>query len=171
MIRKTWLFMGVALAGCSGIDVSQDYDRNQDFSRLRTWAWAKPAPQVDGSGYSEISSLTHKRISSAVEGELTKKMYQKTEADRADFWVRHYASTGQKVEAGPGYNGWYGYGDDVYVVEEGTIVVDFLSPKDKRLIWRGKATSDITDDMSPTDRENRIVEAVQKILAQFPPKR
>src|SRR5262245_49200818 len=119
MIRKTWLFMGVALAGCSGIDVSEDYDRGQDFSKLRTWAWAQPLPQADGSGYSEISSLTHKRITSAVEGELTQKMYKKTEPDRADFWVRHYASTGEKVEAYPGYNGWYGYGDDLYVVEEG----------------------------------------------------
>ena len=171
MRRATWLILGIALGGCSSLSVSQDYDRNQDFSRLRTWAWAKPAPQVDGSGYSEISSLTHKRISSAVEGELAKKMYQKTEADRADFWVRHYASTGQKLEAYPGYNGWYGEGDELAVVEEGTIVVDFVSPKDKRLLWRGKATSVIDESMTPEERENRIDESVQKILEQFPPKR
>ena len=171
MIRKTWLFLGVAFAGCSGIDVSEDYDRNQDFARLRTWAWAPPVPQADGSGYSEISSLTHKRITSAVEGEMMRKMYQKTEPNRADFWVRHYASTGQKLEAYPGYNGWYGEGDELAVVEEGTIVVDFVSPKDKRLLWRGKATSVIDESMTPEERENRIDESVQKILEQFPPKR
>ena len=90
---------------------------------------------------------------------------------RWDFWVRHYASTGQKVEAYPGYNGWYGYGDELAVVEQGTIVVDFVSPKDKHLLWRGKATSDIDEDMTPAEREKRIIESVQKILEQFPPKR
>jgi len=171
MIRKTWLFVGVALAGCSGIDVSQDYDRSQEFSQLRTWAWAPPAPQADGSGYSEISSLTHKRITSAVEGQLMKKKYRKMEPNQADFWVRHFASTGQKVEAYPGYNGWYGYGDEISVVEEGTIVVDFISPKEKHLLWRGKATSIVDEGMTPAERESRIDEAVQKMLEQFPPKR
>ena len=171
MIRKTWLFLGVAFAGCSPIDVSEDYDRTQDFSRLKSWAWAPPVPQADGSGYSEISSLTHKRITSAVEGQLTMREFKKTEPDRADFWVRHYASTGQKVEAYPGYDGWYGYGDDIAVVDEGTIVIDFLHPKDKRLLWRGTGTEVIGSDMTPEERETRIAEAVQKILAQFPPKR
>jgi len=171
MIRKAWLFVGVALAGCSPIDVSEDYDRTQDFTKLHKWAWAPPVPQADGSGYSEISSLTHKRITSAVEGQLAMKQYTKTEPDKADFWVRHYASVGQQLQSYPGYNGWYGEGDDIVVVEEGTIVVDFLSPKDKRLLWRGKATSAVDPDMTPEEREKRIAESVQKILAQFPPKR
>jgi hypothetical protein len=171
MIRKTGLFIGVVLAGCSGIDVSEDYDRNQDFARLRSWAWAPPVPQADGGGYSVVSNMTHQRITRSVEGELTKKMYNKMEPDQADFWVRHYASIGQKPEAYPGYDGWYGDGDEFTVVEEGTIVVDFISPKDKHLLWRGKATSIVDEDMSPEERDSRIVEAVQKIMDQFPPRK
>lgn len=170
MIRKTWLFLGVVIGGCSGIDVSHDYDPSQDFSRFRTWAWTPSTPQADGGEYSQVSKLTHERIHGAVEGELARKQYRKTEADSADFWVQHYAAVGQKIEPYAGYDhGWYG--DDIIVTEEGTIVVDIVSPKDKRLLWRGTASSAVDADLTPEERESRIKEAVREILAQFPPKR
>jgi hypothetical protein len=170
MSRKTWLFLGAALAGCSGISVEHDYDPNVDFSRFKTWAWAPPQPQADGSDFSRVSNLTMERIHGAVERELTGKGYPTSEPDKADFWVQHYAAVGQRVEPYAGYNhGWYG--DDIIVTEEGTIVVDFISPKDRRLVWRGTARSAIDEDMTPEDRESRIREAVKEILAQFPPKK
>ena len=170
MIRKTGLFLGVLIAGCSGISVEHDYDPNVDFSRFKTWAWAPMQPQADGSEFSRVSNLTMERIHGAVESELTGKGYSKAEPDKADFWVQHYAAVGQRIEPYAGYNhGWYG--DDIIVTEEGTIVVDFVSPKDKRLVWRGTARSAIDEDMTPEEREERIREAVKDILAQYPPKK
>ena len=164
------VLLGIALAGCSGISVDNDYDPSQDFSKLKTWAWAPMQPQADGGEFSRISNLTIERIHGAVASELNQKGYRMTDDKKADFWVQHYAAVGQRIEAYAGYNyGWYG--DDVIVTEEGTIIVDIVSPKDKRLIWRGTARSAIDDDMTPEERETRIVESVQKILAQFPPQR
>ena len=164
------VLLGVALAGCSGVSVENDYDPSQDFSKFKSWTWAPMQPQADGSDYSRVSNLTLERIHGAVQCELTERGFTKMESDKTDFWVQHYAAVGQRIEPYAGYNhGWYG--DDIIVTEEGTIVVDFISPKDKRLVWRGTARSAIDDSMTPEERETRIREAVKEILAQFPPKK
>jgi len=170
MQRRSWMVLGVLVAGCSGIDVSHDYDRSYNFVALKTWAWSpKETEKGSGGPISRVSSLTHERIRSAVDHEMTQKKYERVEVESADFWVRHYAAVGQRIEADPGYDyGWYG--QDLRVYDEGTIIVDVISPKDKRLIWRGTARGAVDPDTKPEEREQRIQEAVHAILADFPPK-
>ena len=171
MQRKFWLFLGVLIAGCSGVDVSHDYDRNYNFVALKTWSWSPKEFQTDGGGQiSKVSSLTHERIRNSVDHELTLKKYERIDSQASDFWVRHYAAIGQRIESDPGYDdGWYG--QDLRVYDEGTIIVDVISPKDKRLVWRGTARGAVDPGLTPEEREKRIQEVVHDILADFPPKK
>ena len=169
MRRATWLVLGIALGGCSTLSVSQDYDRNQDFSRFKTWAWAPLPPQADGaSDPTQVSTLTHERIHRAVELEMKLKGYEQVDPTAANFWVKHYAIIEPQIRVAPGYD--WGY-DEVSSYDKGTVLIDFVNPKDKRMVWRGTASDVVDPDLTPAEREERIQEAVHEILAQFPPKK
>lgn len=167
MSRHPWLFLGVLLAGCSGPDIHQDYDPKQDFSKFKTWAWAPTPPQAGGATDPlAVSTLTQERIHRSVEAELARKGFSQVDADSADFWVQHYAVVEQQLVVEPGYD--WGY-DDVSSYDKGTIIVDLVTPKTKRLVWRGTASDAVDPDLTPSEREERIQEAVREILDQFPP--
>lgn len=169
MARRLWMFLAVAVGGCSGPLVSHDYDPGLDFSRLKTWAWAPQLPQADGSsGPASVTSLTHERIRSAVEQRLGAMGYMRVDEQSADFWVQHYAAIGQRMYVDPGY-GWSG--DDLRGHDQGSLIVDVITPKDKRLVWRGTARSAVDPELTPKERDAHIREAVKKILDEFPPKK
>jgi hypothetical protein len=52
--------------------------------------------------------------------------------------------------------------------EEGTLIIDVMEGQTERLIWRGTATAEVRPRVSLEDRSDRVAEAVQKVLAEFP---
>ncbi|MNE50384.1 hypothetical protein D3C80_1449540 [compost metagenome] len=51
-----------------------------------------------------------------------------------------------------------------------TIQVDLLDGKDGKLVWRGSGEKAVYNETpTPNERESAIREAVQKVLAQYPP--
>ena len=48
-------------------------------------------------------------------------------------------------------------------------IIDIVSASEKQLIWRGTASDEIYPGNSAEAREKRVREAVQQILALFPP--
>ena len=168
---------GCVLAACSSVSVSSDYDRGANFSALKTWSWFSEggAPGADASG---VVSLTSSRIKSALASELSARGYPEI-AQGASFLVTFHTVLQQKVEAGTepyGY-GWRGgyaghaVGPDIVTYDEGTLLVDFIDPKSKSMIWRGTATAVVDPHSSAESREGLIKEAVKKIVDQFPPKK
>ena len=69
------------------------------------------------------------------------------------------------------YGGVGGGYSETYVrqYEEGTFVLDMVDPQRMELIWRGSAQSRISEKTSPEERESRVREVVEKVLAQYPP--
>lgn len=58
---------------------------------------------------------------------------------------------------------------DIYEYEEGSLILDFVDPKTKNLIWRGSGKAQVDSAMTPESRDKLINEAVAKILKNFPP--
>ena len=104
-----------------------------------------------------------------------------------DFYVNYHLSTEQRLDVrimntgyagGPYGRGWGGAGwggvgwteTRVDQYEEGTLVIDFLDASDRRLVWRGTGTRRLSRDLQPERVTKRVNEAVDEILAQFPPK-
>ena len=57
------------VAGCSGITVSQDYDKDVDFSAFKTFTW-KVDPDARQDDEAEMSPLVATRVRNAIEREL-----------------------------------------------------------------------------------------------------
>jgi hypothetical protein len=53
--------------------------------------------------------------------------------------------------------------------DEGTLLIDVLEPGSQRLLWRGVGRAEVHRISDPAKREERLREAVAKILERFPP--
>ena len=172
------------LVGCSSIQVSQDYDKGVDFSGYHSYQWLPAADQVEPKAVDlqAKNRLVSDRIEGAMTRVLAEKGYVHT-AKSSDFYVTYHLAIKDKIASRPmqttvgfGSYGYYGGGmlqfggADVYQYEEGQLAIDVLDTQ-KRLVWRGVARSQIDDHLTADDLTRLVNEAVEKLLAQFPPKK
>jgi hypothetical protein len=167
----------IALAACApAIKVSQDYDPAARLQGLNTWAWQPGYPKPTGDPRLD-SDLLNERIRTAIESGLAAKDYTRVDSpEKADFTVAWHVAIAEKLDArtmytgyGP-YRGWGGGATTVVdQYEVGMLLVDFISPRTKQVIWRGTAQSRVQESRDPQERQARIDAAVEKLLAQFPP--
>jgi hypothetical protein len=127
-----------------------------------------------------IDSLVVQRVKKAVNAELQAKGLMMT-SDNPDFLIAQHLGTKDKVQVrnlgydyGPrrGYWGgdWGGPGGvSTYEYEEGSLILDFVDAKSKKMIWRGAANAEVQNIDTPEKREKLISEAVHEILKKFPP--
>ena len=59
----------------------------------------------------------------------------------------------------------------VYEYDEGTLILDIVNPQNKQLMWRGSATDEVNFKSNPEKDQSKINQAVQELLAHFPPKK
>jgi len=160
-----------ALVGCSPISVKTDYDHEVDFAKYKSFKWM-PHSEKGGRGTVRENSLLDKRIRQAVERELAAKGYEMIETGRADVFLAYHVGVRQRVDVSTvPYGYWRGrfHGRAAYVdrYKEGTLIIDFVDPELKQLVWRGAATGVIG---SMEESEEHINESVAKIFEKYPPK-
>jgi len=171
------------LAGCVGmLDVVTDYDTTFDFSRLRTYRWLPGKAAIPGRD-ERYGELLDNRLRGAIERELASKGYSRAD-DKPDYVVTSCGALEDKIEvrvindyyAGQGYGGYYARGGwttpraDAYQYRLGTLIVDVIDAASNRLVWRGTVEGEADLYKDPKKREARLNEAVQKVLARFPPR-
>ena len=175
-------FIALVLAGCSPVKVSVDYDRSANFAALHTYVWRTGAQPATGDPRLD-STLLDTRVRAAVDRVLQSKGYQlAAPGTTPTFLVGYHAAVRQKTAVqttGQPMNVWYGYGaggwggwPETYVheYEEGVLLIDVIDPTTTKLLWRGTGKAVVeTTTASPEKRERRINEAVDQILAEFPP--
>ena len=172
----------MALAGCSSVQVSQDYPADADYSGISSFAWAADLQKQSGDVRVD-NPLLVERIRAAVERSLTARAFRKTSRSEADVLVRYEFEIRQKIRADGARGGvGFGYGtsgraggivfssgSDIQTYDEGLLAVDLLLADTEALIWRGYATFRAPTHSTPVETTDRINEAVEKTLAQFPP--
>jgi len=175
-MKKTFLllFSAVLLTSCSAIKVTADYDNKVDFKQFKTFAFYKP-----GIDKATISDLDKRRILRAIESELLAQGFSKS--DNPDMLVSIFAKSREKVEVNQNNNFGYSYGrgwnpwmmggrNNVSVSNytEGTLFIDFIDKKEKKLIWQGIGTGALKLQ-NREKKEARINEFVKEIISRFPP--
>ena len=152
------------IVSCSSVyDVGYDYDQETNFAGLKTYDWL-PVPEGI-----KVDTLVQERIKNAVNSGLEAKGLRMT-SDTPDFLIAMQAGTEEKVRYVPehwGYTSGNIYRRDEY--EEGTLVLDFVDPVSKELIWRGTAAAYVDSKMTPEKIDKLVDEAVEKTLKNFPP--
>ena len=166
--------ISIFLISCSSITVNQDYDPAFDFSKLKTYGFI-PIP-----GDAGIDQLSANKLDTAIKNELTAKGY--TIAEKPDFGVAIMFSQKTKTNIqsygyGYGYGAWgrpgmYGMGGvDVTQYQQGTLIIDIIDMSDQKLVWRGTGSGVMSDSPSVEERTQNVNNAVNQILAQFPPEK
>jgi hypothetical protein len=164
------LFLMAAFVSCaSSVTTSVDYDRSIDFSRYRTYGWLRSRIGND---------ILERRLTAAIDRGLAARGL--TRSDTPDLYVAMHGRLSKEVQyrafdTGWGY-GWRRWGAGPTTVRRqevpvGTLVVDLVDAGDKELIWRGTARSAIDTTASAEKREEAVQEAVEKLLAAYPPRR
>jgi hypothetical protein len=162
------------LSSCSTVRVNSDYDKNADFSRYKTFAFQK-----NGIDKVEISDLDKKRILRAIDNEMIKKGFTKSETP--DLLINIFTKEREQVDINQYHSSW-GYGwrwgwdpfmwggqTTVTSTTEGTLFIDIIDAAKKELIWQGEGNGYLTKNSQ--EKEARINEFVAKILAQYPPEK
>lgn len=167
------LLITAVVASCSPVRVATDYDDKADFTVYKTYGFFK-----EGIDKTNISDLDKKRILRAIDEEMTKKGFTKSESP--DLLVNIFTEARQEVNINQMGMGWgYGWGWNpwmwggnrtmVSTSTEGTLYIDLIDGRKKELVWQGVGTGVLTLDREK--KQERINEFVAKIIAQFPPQK
>ncbi len=170
ILKLTSLILVFLFSSCASIRVSTDYDTNTDFSKYKTFAFYKK-----GIDKADISDLDKRRILKAIESELLAKGFTKSE--NPDLLVSIFTKARKKVNV---YNnsmhyGWYpyyygpNYGMQISEYTEGTLFIDLIDAKDKKLAWQGIGSGALVKSGDVNKKEEKIKEFVNQIMAKYPP--
>ncbi|HEY3349186.1 MAG TPA: DUF4136 domain-containing protein [Thermoanaerobaculia bacterium] len=174
-MRKNFLLALAAAAvltgaGCSSITTNVDFDTTARFDAYRTYAF---------KDVHEGDAFQMKRVQAAIDRSLQAKGLTKADG-KPDLWVvLHTRMRNQRqvttFSSGWGWGwGWRGgYWNTARVdnIPVGTLVVDLVDTTRKELVWRGLASRVVDRDETPQERTGYVQEAVDKLFAEFPPKR
>ncbi|CAM4085161.1 DUF4136 domain-containing protein [Zobellia roscoffensis] len=164
------------LSSCTSVRVLSDYDKEANFNSYKSYAFYKT-----GIDKAQISDLDKKRILRAIESEMTKRGFSKSE--NPDILVSIFTKEKEQVDIynnywgggwGWGWNPYYwgpgwGGGNNVSTRTEGSLYIDLIDSKSKELVWQGKGVGNLTTTGNIAKKEERIQEFVSEILMQYPP--
>jgi hypothetical protein len=162
-----------------GMSVKSDYQRNYDFSRLRTFAFK--TDRVDNDPL-VTNTIEANRIQSALNTQLEMNGFSQS-LQSPDFIVAFYSRTRVKTQVqstgfgfDPGF-GWgygipyrgrwrWGYGPDIWTTTytQGCIMADFIDAKNNELVWRGMAR-DTVNGIGQSEKQAN--QAAKDLVKQF----
>ena len=175
MRKVMWLAAGV-LSLAPGLalaqDVSVDFDKGYDFSKLKTYSIT--------IGTTSGNPLAEKRVITEIDETLAAKGWTKVDQTKADAVVMLHGASEKKQRldafysggyGGWGYGGWGGMGMGSTTVtatdyKVGTLVVDIFDAKSKALVFRGTATDELSDKAEKDQK--KIAKAADKMFKDFP---
>jgi hypothetical protein len=160
-------FLVAVSIGCSSYRVSHDYDPGADLAALRTYDWMPP-PQGASQSAEEVpqrNTLIETRVKNAVNAQLAAKGLRR-DAKNPDFLIDYQISTKDKIRA---RNYTFIADKRLETYEEGTLVLDFVAPNGKDLLWTGMARRSLDRNPTAEKTDKRIKGAVEEILKDFPP--
>ncbi|WP_305909330.1 DUF4136 domain-containing protein [Methylomarinum sp. Ch1-1] len=195
MNRKALLIfpLFLLLSSCATVKVDVDYDGAADFSQLKRYAWLEEKPPSSGNTLLDTNNLLHDRIHQGIDAWFARHGYRKTEVDEADFLVLYRVVVENKTRVtvlSPYYDypyswrfgyhryyyssfssfAWSYYPEHrVYEYQRGTLIIDIVDPKSKKLLWRGMAYEDISPHTTQEKKQRYVGRAIKSILAKFPP--
>lgn len=163
--------------GCAAVTVTTDYDHAANFAKYKTYALTPPHHT------SIMSPTSEAALRDALRAELASRGLTEAPGKKADLDVVRHVFVQEKVSAQQwsdwGYRGsWpYSFGSygmwngapvtytDISVYGEGTLILDFVDARTKKLVFRGVGKAVVG---GPESNAGKIREAVAKIVAAYP---
>lgn len=171
-----------------GMSVKSDYEKNFDFSQLRTYAFKTDRMSNDPLS---TNTLEAGRIQEALTTQLDANGFSQT-GDSPDFIVAFYSRTKEKTQVqssglgGLGYGrgfgfgrgfGWgygipyrarwrYGFGPDIWTTTytQGCVMADVIDSRTNDLVWRG-VVKDTVNGIGQSEKQAN--EAAKDLVGRF----
>jgi hypothetical protein len=156
------------LAGCTtapSVTVKTDYDHSASFGKYHTY--------VLDTAATGLGPTNNAVLEQALRSSLAARGLKET-GKNASLFVVSAVITSEKLNVLPGggvtvsrfgaYRTW-AMNAEVQQYTEGTLIIDFVDGKTRKLVFRGLAQAAVG---SQARNANAIREAVTKIMAQFP---
>jgi hypothetical protein len=164
--------------GCTTIPVAVDFDTGTDFATFQTYAWL-PNDADMRTNPRLHNDLLDARVRRSMDAALQSRGFRKVEEAEADFLVTYYLGVESRIDVRTvhstfsysrrGWGGTMGTDTRVRQYDRGTMLIDVLHPGERRLVWRGSASSRVTQTNDLDRRQRQIDQAVESILKRFPP--
>lgn len=188
MKKIIYPILALFLVSCTGVKITNQWDKEVDFNVFKTYSfypWDKHNDQV-------INDYDKQTILDAIKDEMNSRGYKLVEKngdlvistfviveDKTSYqaYTRHYGGWAG-YGGGWGYYGragYYGYGmspgynsTTIYSTDyqQGTLIIDIFRLSDKRIIWQGIGSGEVTQDLSKRDR--RLPVTIGQIFRRFP---
>jgi hypothetical protein len=169
-----------------GMSVKSDYQKNFDFSQLRTFAF-----RTDRAANDPLSTntLEAERLQTALAAQLEANGFTPS-SNNQDFIVAFYSRTREKTQvqstggfgSGPRFGfgrgfGWgygipyrarwrWGYGPDIWTTNytQGCVMADIIDARTSELVWRGRVT-DTVNGIGQSEKQAN--QAAKDLVKQF----
>ena len=182
--RVTAVLIAFALLSACGstTKIHSDYDHSLDFSQYKTYGYYSPMG-IENANY---SSLLGQMFRSAIDAQMLPRGYVKS--SNPDILINVSARLEDKTKVttmsdphmGGGYYGYrggmydpwggYGYGTSTHVSQytEGTVNVDMVDVKQKRMIWEGVAIGRVDEKEKNDELRSDINTGVAEMFENYP---
>ena len=175
------------LAGCMNASVYSDYDRSNDFTKYKTFAWS-PEPHKPHKNRNFDNQIIENNIKSYVNKEMEVRGY-KLDISNPDIILDFDIMVEKKVQtvSTPIYNhpnnytGNYSYrrnnqynngmqyqvGNRIQKIsyKEGTVTIDVIDKGSNQLVWKAWAVTTLTD---PETFSNELERDIHAIFNKYP---
>jgi hypothetical protein len=181
-LRLSALIAVLMLVGCSsGPDIRSDYDRSVDFGQFKTFNFFNPMG-IENPNYSTIyGSIFRESISREMESRgyvmsddpdlLLNVSAQLQDKTKVTTYNDPYPAGYYGYRRGY-YDPWMGYphGTSTHVSQytQGTVNVDMVDARAKRMIWEGVAVGRVKEGRSNDQVRAAIDSGVTEMFSAFP---
>ena len=168
-------------ACASSTKIHSDYDHSVDFSQYKTYGYYSPMG-IENPNY---SSLLGQMFRDAIDIQMKQRGYVKSSNPDVLFNVSarledktRVTTTSDPMMYGGGYYGYrggrydpwggYGYGTSTHVSQytQGTVNIDMVDPRMKRMLWEGVAIGRV-NEKNDNLRED-VMTGVAEMFAGYP---
>jgi len=160
----------LTLAGCASLPVRSYSAPEFNVMQYRTYDWGPADAAATGDPRLDNNPFFQARLQADVEKQLAIRGLEKTASGTPDLLIHHHESVEQRL-AVPAFDREHGNCGDcrTTIYEAGTLTIDFVDTRTRRLVWRGWAEGAVDGVIDDQDwMEQKIDEAVIRVLAKFP---
>ncbi len=170
----------VLLTGCTGFTVRHDYDLRADFQAYKTYDWTYGRNEGKGR---QGEALLHNRVSFHVDQVLAAKGFRMEKQGEPDFLVAFtpifrnrkvrtttHLGVGMGFRVGPFRMGSHTSVGETRSYPEGSIVLEVIDSRTKRLVWEATAEGALSGAESAEAADEKVADAVRQLLEAFPPR-
>lgn len=164
----------VLVTGCASMNVSSHIERGVNFTGYVTYEWGPPDNLPVGDPRLDNNPFFNDYLQGAVEKQLEAKGFGRAaNGAPADLLIHYHASVNQRLDvyrADQQYGYCYGNCEpQVTDFEQGTLVIDVVDAKTKKVVWRGWAQDTMTGVIDNQARlEKQVDEGVTKMMLLLP---